>query len=103
MEGSFRPKPRVSCQRDLSSEPGLARFVATGTAYKSRSRRIRREQRGSSVKDLKTPDEDNDAIDLAVDPDVLPAEPTSKVGSSVLSPAAEENPASAHSAPRDSG
>ena len=81
----------------------MARFVATGTAYKSSSRRIRREQRGSSVKDLKTPDEDNDAIDLAVDPDVLPAEPTSKVGSSVLSPAAEENPASAHSAPRDSG
>jgi hypothetical protein len=43
------------------------------------------------------------SFDLAVDPDVLPAEPTSKVGSSVLSPAAEENPASAHSAPRDSG
>jgi hypothetical protein len=43
------------------------------------------------------------SFDLAVDPDVLPAEPTSKVGSSVLSPAAEENPTSAHSAPRDSG
>ena len=43
------------------------------------------------------------SFDLAVDPDVLPAEPTSKVGSSVLSPAAQENPASAHSAPRDSG
>ena len=43
------------------------------------------------------------SFDLAVDPDVLPAEPTSKVGSSVLSPAAEENPASAHSAPRGYG
>jgi hypothetical protein len=43
------------------------------------------------------------SFDLAVDPDVPPAEPTSKVGSSVLSPAAEENPSSVHSAPRDSG
>ena len=96
MECSFRPKPRVSCQRDLSSEPGLARFVATGTAYPSGSWRVRSEQCGSSVKGLKPADEGIvDAIDLAVDPDVLPAEPTSKVGSSVLSPAADENPTSA--------
>jgi hypothetical protein len=43
------------------------------------------------------------SFDLAVDPDVLLAEPLSKVAGTTPSPAAEENPASAHSAPRDSG
>ena len=44
-----------------------------------------------------------DAIDLAVDPDVLPAEPPSKVARPIPSPAAEENPTSVQWAPPDSG
>ena len=62
------------------------------------------EQRDSSLKDLLPLGARNyDAIDLAVGPDGLPAEPPSKVASPVPSAAAEKNPTSADWAPGDSG
>jgi hypothetical protein len=62
------------------------------------------EQRDSSPKDLSASGRGYyDAIYLAVGPDVLLAEPPSKVARPVPSLAAEENPTSADWAPRDSG
>ena len=62
------------------------------------------EQRDSSPKDLYAFGRGYcDAIDLAVGPDVLLAEPPSKVARPVPSPAAEENLTNADWAPRDSG
>ncbi len=62
------------------------------------------EQRDSSLKDLCASGRGYyDAIDLAVGPDVLRAEPPSKVARPVPSPAAEENLTNADWAPRNSG
>jgi hypothetical protein len=48
------------------------------------------------------PGENIDAIDLGLGPDVLLAEPPSKVARPVPSPAAEENPTTVDWPPRDS-
>ena len=62
------------------------------------------EQRDRSLKDLYASGRGYyRAIDLAVAPDRLPAEPPSKVASPVPSAAAEKNPTSADWAPGDSG
>jgi hypothetical protein len=62
------------------------------------------EQRDRSLKDLYASGRRYyRAIDSAVAPDGLPAEPPSKVASPVPSAAAEKNPTSADWAPGDSG
>jgi hypothetical protein len=80
---------------------GVASY-SSASAKEPEHRREQEAMRCKKILDCQPPRGRISAIDLAVGPDVLPAESPSKVASPLLSVAAEENPTSADWPPWDS-